>query len=200
MKIDDSNFLEHTPNTKDTTFGKIIEDLQNLVSNFLKHSSRTSSNLLSNDNIYVVRDIKDEQLSLINIQNGQEFDIYVVDSKDKIDNLCSKEILDNTYIMSKEDLYGLNLGSNVTIKSGKCIPYNGEIKIENSEAAAKLEDMYFCLEQEKDAIYSVSEISDGKIYLTNTKEGGYFSIPQEAYPDFEIGDLIRNSNGKYTLI
>ena len=60
--------------------------------------------------------------------------------------------------------------------------------------------MYFCLEQEKNAVYSVSDVSDEKIYLSNTKEGGYFSIPKEAYPDFKVGDLVKNVNGKYTLI
>ena len=202
MKLDDLNSLEHTPNTKDKDglFTKVLEELQNLVGDFLKHSSSTSCNRLLESSIYVVRDINNEKLSLVDIQSGQDFNIYVVNSKDKIENLHSKGILNNIYTMSKEDLYSLNLGSNITIKDGKCIPYRSEIKIENSEAAAKLEDMYFCLEQEKNAIYSVSEISDEKIYLTDTKEGGHFSIPKEGYPDFKVGDLIKNINGKYTLI
>ena len=139
-------------------------------------------------------------MSLINIDDGNEFDIYITDSKDKLEELHTRGIFDNIYKMSKEDLYSLNLGSNLTFKNGQFMPYRGNIEIKNSKAAAILEDMYFCLEQEKEAIFSVSDISDGKIYLTNTKEGGYFSIPQSGYPDFKIGDLVKNINEKYTLI
>ena len=60
--------------------------------------------------------------------------------------------------------------------------------------------MYFCLKQEENAIYSVVKIEKNKIYLTNIKEHGLFSICKEKYPNLKVGDFIKNSNGKYILI
>lgn len=195
MKLDDLNSLEHNKK-QDDFLSSFMQELQNIVSNFIKN---TSSHALENT-IYVVRDINDEKLSLVNVDDGQEIDIYAACSKDKIESLHSKGISNNIYEISKEDFYSLNLGSNITIKDRKCIPYSGEIKIKSPVAAAKLEDMYFCLEQEKDAQYLVSEISDEKIYLSDIKEGGYFSIPKEPYPDFKVGNIVKKIDGKYTLI
>ena len=158
---------------------------KNFITNFIKELGNALEKLiepqksLSEDTIFVVRDINDKCLTVVNIENGNEFEIS--------DNI-SKEVIDN-----------LSLGSALTFKDGKYIPYNKEFKIKNSEAMAKLDDMYFCLEDEKNAVYSVKEISQDKIYLTNVKEGGFFSIPKSKYPDFKLGDLVKNENGKYVL-
>ena len=199
MKLDNFNWLGHDNNNQreNTTLANFIKDVQNVVSNFIKN---TCNNNISQDSIYVVRDINDEKISLVNIENGKNFDIYAVTSSKQIEDLHSKGIVDNIFEISTEDFYSLNLGSNIIIQHGKCKLYPGEINIENPEAKAKLEDMYFCLEQEKDSIYSISEISSEKIYLTDTKEGGYFSIPRDAYPNFKVGDFVKNIDGKYTLI
>ncbi len=202
MKLDNFNSLEHNKNNEPASniLTSFMKELQNIISNCIKNPSLLSSNSIVADSIYVIRDINDENLSLINIDDGKEVNIYLATSKQKMEELHSQGIFDNVYEISKEDFYSLNLGSNITIKNGKCVPYIGEVKIKNPEAAAKLEDMYFCLDQEKHAVYSVSEISDEKIYLTDTKEGGYFSIPKEAYPDFKVGDLLKNVDGRYVLI
>ena len=203
MNIDDFNSSLNKSELKKNNSGNFLsdftEELQNVFDNFLKNLSSINLNKLENS-IYVVRDINDTKLSVVNIENGKESDIYIAYSEEQKQELQNDHVASNIYKMSKEDFYSLNLGSNIEIKNSSCTPYHGEVKIENPEAAAKLEDMYFCLEQEKYAIYSVSDISDDKIYLTDTKEGGYFSIPKEAYPDFKVGDLIKNNNGKYTLI
>lgn len=196
MNLNDFNSLNNEP--KDNFLGNLIDSLQNTLKNFIKNTH--SPNLGLKEYICVITDINNEKLSLVNIENGQDFDIYVTHSKDKTEELYSHGINDNIFEISKEDLYNLNLGSNIILKGGQCTLYHDEVEIKNSEAAAKLEDMYFCLEQEKNAEYLVSNISDGKIYLTDTKEGGYFSILKEAYPDFEVGDLVKNVNGKYVLI
>lgn len=190
------NKLEQEPKNEKNFFSEFLKDFQNLITSFLKNSQ--SNNLLQ-DSIYVIRDINDNKLSVVNIENGEESDLYIVTSKSELEELNSKGIFDNIYEMPKEDFYSLNLGSNLEIKGQYCTRYYGEIKIENAEAASKLENLYFCLEDEKDAIYSVSSLSDDKIYLTNVKEGGYFSIPKEAYPNFKIGDLLKQVDGKYIL-
>ena len=203
MNLDDFNSSlnksEHQKNNDNSFLSSFTEELQSLFNNLVKNLSSVNFNKLD-DSIYVVRDINDTKLSIVNTENGKESDIYIAYSEEVKQQLQKDNITNNIYDMSKEDFYSINLGSNIEIKNSNCKPYYGEVKIENAEAAAKLENMYFCLEQEKDAIYSVCDISDNKIYLTNTNEGGYFSIPKEAYPDFKVGDLIKNNNGKYTLI
>lgn len=198
MNLNDFNSLNNNNEPKNNFLGNLIDSLQNTLKNFIKNPPSSSIDL--EESICVITDINDEKLSLVNIENGQDLDIYVSYSKDKIENLRNQYIADNIFEISKEDLYSLNLGSNIILKNGKCLLYQDDIEITNQEAVAKLEDLYFCLEQEKNAEYLVSNISDGKIYLTNTKEGGYFSILKEAYPDFQIGDIVKIVNGKYILI
>ncbi len=187
MNLDDFDFKLERDKTQNNFFSDLLDNLQNIITNFV---IRTNSH--QDDAIYVVRDINDDNLSLVNSLNGQE--LYISITTD------SSNISDNLYEMSKQDLYSLNLGSNVILKNGKCIPYYNDIKITNTTALSKLDDMYFSLEQEKDAIYSVVNISAEKIYLTDTDQGGHFSIPKEAYPNFEIGDLVKNIDGQYRLI
>ena len=196
MHLNHFNNLDKNDKTKDNFFTNLIENFQETISNFINNNSKE---LLENS-IYVVRDIIDEKLSLVNIENGQDLDIYAVCSPEQISKLNEQGIYDNIYEMSKDDLYSLNLGSNIQFNNGKFKPYYDKIEIKNPEASAQLEDMYFCLEQEKDATFSVSKISDEKVFLTNTTEGGLFSIPKEKYPDFKVGDLVKNIDGKYVLI
>ena len=173
--------------TKDNFFTNFINDLQKIISIFVNNSSKYISNTFLEGSIHVVRDINDNKISLVNSDNGQEVDIYIANSQDAINQLNKNGIFNNIYEMSDKDLYNLDLGSNVTFNVNKCVPYHGE-------------DLYFCLEQEKNAIFSVSEISGDKIYLSNTEEGGYFSIPKANHQDFKVGDLVKNVNGKYVLI
>ena len=86
MKLDNSNSLED--NKKENHFLiKFMEEVQNVFDNFMKSAS---SRHLENS-IYIIRDINDEKLSLVNIDNGQEIDIYVAHSKEKIENPYEKQ-------------------------------------------------------------------------------------------------------------
>jgi len=106
MDLDDLNSkLEHNKNieAKDNFLSNFINELQNVMKSFIKGASSIN---VSDNSIYVVRDINDEKLSLINIKNGEEIDISVIDLNG--DSLNSKDISDNVYQMSKQDLYSLN--------------------------------------------------------------------------------------------
>lgn len=192
MKLDDFNSLNNNSQDKENFLMQFMKELQSNINDFFKNTPHTQSNIVSNDSLYIVRDINDNKLSLVNVDDGEEIDIYIVDS--------NNNLLENTYEMTEQDFYNLSLGSNVSIQNGKCTIYTGDVQIKSPELAAKLEDMYFCLDQEKNAIFSVSDIRNKKIYLTHIEEGGYFSIPQQAYPDFKIGDLVKKINNKYVLI
>ena len=163
--------IKHDSNSKNNFITDFLSVLQNSVENI---KSRIDGS------VFVVNDINDDKLSVVNIENGEEFDILKLE-------------------MSEDDFYSLNLGSGITVENGKYVPFTGELKIENRSVAAKLEDLFLCLEEEKNAVYSVTEICDDKIFLTDTTEGGHFSIPKQKYPDFQVGDLIKNENGKYVL-
>lgn len=154
---------------------KFIKELGQELQKFI---NKNDNKELVEGTKYVVRDMNDEKASLVNIENGDEIDI-------------------NAKLISKEDI---DLGSAIIVKDGKYEPYDGEIQIKNKEAYAKLEEMYFNIEQEKGAVYSVSNITEEKIFLTDTKEGGYFSIPRNKYPNFKEGDLVKKEKGKYILV
>ena len=168
-------------------FEKNLKQENNSKNNFISNFLSALQNSLENNNskieghIFVVNDVNDDKLSVIDIDNGKEFDIFKSE-------------------MSENDFYSLNLGSRITVENGKYLPFTGEFEIKNKSVAAQLEDLFFCLDEERNATYSVTEISDDKIFLTNTQEGGHFSIPKQIYPDFKVGDLVKNENGKYVLI
>lgn len=190
MDIGHFNFLNNNNNKNDNFITEFLESLENAMQKSSNSNSTQILNSLSEDSIYVITDINDKKLSLTDIDSGIETDIYV-DFTDQNNN---------SYSISKEDFRTLDLGKFVTVKNNSVIPFNNDVKIENKSVAAQLEDIYFCLEQEKDAIFSVTGISDDKIFLTDTKEGGYFSILKEIYPDFKTGDLLKKVDGKYILV
>jgi hypothetical protein len=190
MDIGNFNFLNNNKDKSDNLINKFLKSLQEAVQDFSNFNNSKPLNNISENSIYVITDINDKKLSLTDIGNGEEIEISVSFT---VSN-------QNTYNMQKEDFCHLDLGRFLTIKNNYINILNDSIEIENKSVAAKLKDMYFCIEQEKDAVFSVTEISEDKIFLTNTQEGGHFSILKEIYPDFKIGDLLKKVDGKYILI
>ena len=74
MNLNDFNALNNNE-PKDNFLGNLIDSLQNTLKNFIKNSH--SPNLDLKESICVITDINDEKLSLVDIENGQDFDIYV---------------------------------------------------------------------------------------------------------------------------
>lgn len=152
-----------------------------LVSGFIKelqnHLEKNNLNI-GNGSKFVVSDINDDIVSLIDISNGNEI---------------------KTSNFTKDDLNNIDLGSNIIFENNKFVITDEKFEITNLDAKAKLDDLYFNLEDEEGSLFSVKKIDDDKIYLTNTQEGGYFSISKEKYPEFKVGDILRKENGKYNL-
>lgn len=153
----------------------------NLVSSFIKelqnHLENSELNI-ENGSKFVVTDINGENVSLIDISSGNEL---------------------KTSNFEKEDLLNLDLGSNVIFENNKFILTDEKFEITNLDAKAKLDDLYFNLDEEEGSLFSIKKIDDDKIYLTNLEEGGYFSIPKEKYPNFKVGNTLKKENGKYNL-
>lgn len=186
MNLGNFNLNQDKPNNFISNFmNSLLNSLQNK-----DHNINNSFNL-ENNCIYVVRDYQDNKLSLVNISDGEEYNVSVCFDKD--------ELSSNFYEISKSDFYNLDLGSNLIFKDGRLSIYNGEFKL-SSKAASKLEDLYFCIEQDKNSTFIVDKITDEKIILTYSDGSGYFSIYKAVYPDLKIGDNLKKENGKYVKI
>lgn len=173
---------------------KFIDELQKFIE---EKNPLRKEKVLSNQ-IGVVKDRTDERVTIVDIENGNEFDIFIAKSEDDIKRLNNNNIFKNIYGVSEETFYNIDLGSNISLNKGKCQIYNQEVTIENSKAIQKLEELYFNLKEEEGHVYTVDRITDEKIYLKGN-EGGYFSIYQKAYPNFEVGNTVKKENGKYVL-
>ena len=168
MKL--SEFLKNNLNTTNDLVSDFIRELQNHLEN--------SELNIEDGSKFVVTDINDNMVSLVDISNGNEF---------------------KTSSFTKDVLNNLDLGSNIIFKNNKFVLTDEKFEITNIEAKAKLDDLYFNLEDEEGSLFSVKKIDNDKIYLTNIQEGGYFSIPKEKYPNFKVGDTLKKENGKYNL-
>lgn len=149
----------------------VKEFIQNL-SDYIKHYNK---NLINNSK-FIVTDINNDNVTLINI-----------DTNNKI----------VTQDFSKKDLVNLNLGSSVIYKDNEFKISTEQFEIKNPDVKADLEDLFFNINDEKDDTFLVKKIDADKLYLTNTREGGYFSISKEKYKDFNVGDLLTLENGIY---
>ena len=145
----------------------------NLVSDFIKDLQNHLENAelnIENGSKFVVTDINDDTVSLVNIENGDEL---------------------KTSNFRKDDLINLDLGSNVIFKDNRFSLTNEEFEITNLNAKSKLDDLFFNIDEEEGSLFSVKKIDNDKIYLTNIQEGGYFSISKDKYPDFNVGDTVK---------
>ena len=141
--------------------------------------------------------MKDEKITLLNIENGKEFDIYISTSENILNSLHEQDIYSNIYEMNKNDFYNLDLGSKLIMKNGNYEIYNGEIDIKDDEAWYKLNELYGNLRDDENKIFVVKDVTDRKVYLTYGDGGGFISRYKEAYPDFKVGDLVKRVNGKF---
>ena len=171
MKL--SDFLERNL-TNSTKANELVSDFIKELQNHLENSELN----IEDGSKFVVTDINDNMVSLVDISNGNEI---------------------KTSGFRKAVLTNLDLGSNVIFENNRFVLTDERFEITNLKAKAKLDDLYFNLEEEEGSLFSVKKIDRDKIYLTNLEEGGYFSISKEKYPDFKVGDILKKENGKYNL-
>ena len=123
----------------------------NLVSDFIKDLQNHLENAelnIENGSKFVVTDINDDMVSLVNIENGDEL---------------------KTSNFRKDDLINLDLGSNVIFKDNKFSLTNEEFEITNLNAKSKLDDLFFNIDEEEGSLFSVKKI-DVNNYIS-WKEG-----------------------------
>ena len=195
LEKDPSNELNRE-NAKANSFGQFVSSFLQELSHSLFNNKQINSSL-QEDTIYVVNGIQDEELSIVNIKNGEEFDITIVLQDMEKEPIFNQKNHSLVCAMKKEDFYPLELGNKLVFQEGILLPYEGEIHITNNDAWDKLEDLFFNLEQEEGRSYQVTNIVDNKIYMEDNENQGHYEVYQELYPDWKIGDTILRKNGKY---
>lgn len=156
-----------------------------------------NSQVLEEGKIYAIQGISNEKLQVVDIKDGYNFDVYISINEKTLKELNDKGITNKIYEMSKENFYTLEQGDNITIENGKCIPYEGKIKITSDKAREILDELYFNLKNEEGRNYIVTNIIDEKIYMHDTEYNGEYQVYKEVYPDWQIGDIITRQNSKY---
>lgn len=193
-----NNKRENGNNMNNSNISKLNKKMQQY------HNEREeimNTTKLEESKTYVVSEIRDNTIKVVDIENGNEIKIYVSTDKESLKKLNKEGICDRIYTMDKSAFLNLNLTDNIIMKDNKLYSNSEKIEIKNNLAWRLLSDLYMGEIETEGKQYEVLEIKDNKVYLTNADgTGGYFSIYQELYPDFKVGDIIQKSNKKYSKV
>ena len=129
MKL--SDFLERNL-TNSTKANELVSGFIQELQNHLENSELN----IEDGSKFVVTDINDNMVSLVDISNGNEI---------------------KTSGFNKDVLTNLDLGSNVIFENNKFVLTDEKFEITNLEAKAKLDDLYFNLEEEEGSLFSVKK-------------------------------------------
>ena len=198
-----SNYLKNNESNKDSNMdnnknNKLDEKIQ-------EHYDRCerirTTTLLKENKTYVISDIYDNRLQVVDIENGDEIEIYVLTGDENLDKFNDMKLCNRVYTMNRLEFLNLNLTDNVVLKNGMLNANTDEVKIKNDFAWKLLSDLYESRITDNGKMYEIKDIKENKLYLTNADgSGGYFSIYQELYPDFKVGDIVQRNNRKYDKV
>ena len=191
-----SNYLQN--NMNNSNISKLNEEMQQYYN---KKEEIMNTTKLEEEKTYVVSGIRDNEIKVVDIDNGNEIKIYVSTDKETLKRLNKEGIYDRIYTMDKSDFLNLDLTDNIIMKENKLYSNSEKIEIKNSLAWQLLSDLYMEEKETEGKQYEVLQIKDNKVYLTNADgTGGYFSIYQELYPNFKVGDIVQKNNKKYSKV
>lgn len=176
-----------------------MEKFINQLEEFINNNNPIRNNIEKDEGICVVKDRNNEKLTVVNISNGNEFDIFISKTPRNFEKINNNKIPEKVYETSEKSFYNIDLGTNVILKGKICEIYEKNINIKNKTAINKLEELYFNLNEEEGNKYIVYKMEDDKIYLKG-EEGGYFSIYKQAYPEFKENDRVIRKNKRYIKI
>lgn len=221
MNLDDFNVKNLVNSLSNNSFSNIISDFIKELSGHLQNNNNErianlnkemqeyynerekimNTTKLEEEKTYVVSGIKDNSITVVDIENGDEIRVYISTNDEELRELNGDGIYDRIYMMNESEFLNLNLTDNIILKDNQLYSNSEKIKITNNLALRLLEDLYMQERQTEGQQYRVTEIKDNKIYLTNSDgTGGYFPIHKELYPEFEVGDIVQKNNKKYSKV
>lgn len=227
MNLDDFNIKDLEKNlNSNNSFSNLVNNFINELSSYLQNSQNKKENnesismlnkemqeyydererIMNTTNLeenktYVVSDIRDNTINVVDIENGNEIKVYISTDNETLEKLNTKGIYDKIYEMEKSDFLNLNLTDNIIMKDDKLYSNSEKIEIKNNLAWRLLADLYMGEKETEGQRYEVAEVKENKVYLTNVDgTGGYFSIYKELYPDFKVGDIVQKNNRKYSKV
>lgn len=195
-----SNYLQS--NKGNNINGKNLNKSDRNVQNYHNEREKNMNDIkLKEDKTYVVSDISDNSINVVDIENGDEIKIYISTDDDTMKKLNDDGIFDKIYKIDKTEFLKLNLTDNIVMKQNKLYSNSNKIEIKNNLAWRILSDLYMGERETEGKQYIVTDIKGKKVYLTNADgTGSYFSIHKELYPDFEIGDIVIKNNREYSKV
>lgn len=198
-----SKYLQNNKNEKeDNINGKNINEINTEVQDYHNEREENMNVIkLKEDKTYVVSDISDNSINVVDIENGDEIKVYVSTDDENMKKLNNDGIFNKIYKMDKTEFLNLNLTDNIVMKENKLYSNSNKIEIKNNLAWRILSDLYMGEKETEGKQYKVTELKEDKVYLTNADgTGGYFSIHKELYPDFEVGDIVIKNNREYSKV
>ena len=98
--------------------------------------------------------------------------------------------------LEKNSSNKLELGDNFIYQNGEFNQYTEEMDIGN-RAWGMLEPLYFNLKEEDGRHYEVTDVTEDKIQLCDTKIKAKYTEDRADYPDLQVGDKLVRKNGEY---
>ncbi len=156
---------------------------------------------LEENKTYVISGIYDNRLQVVDIDNGNEIEIFASTGDKELDKFNGSEIQNRTYEIDRKEFLNLRLTDNVVLNDGKLNTNTDKVEIKSDLAWRLLVDLYDGIKITNGQKYEIVDIKDNELYLTNADgSGGYFPIYKELYPDFQIGDIVQRNDRIYNKV
>lgn len=195
-----SNYLKN-PKDKEQNNQSVDSVYKEMKEYYDEREKILNTTNLEKEKTYVVSGIRDNTINVVDIENGNEIQVYVATDNETLKKLNDNGIYNRIYTMDESEFLNLNLTDNIIMEDNKLYSNSEKIEIKNNLAWRLLSDLYMGERETEGQRYEVAEIKENKVYLTNADgSGGYFSIHKELYPDFEVGDIVQKNNRKYSKV
>lgn len=195
-----SEYLQN--NKKTDTDTDRIDKFNNEIQQYYDEREKIKTTTpLEENKTYVISGIYDNRLQVVDIDNGNEIEIFASTGDKELDKFNSDEIQSRTYAIDRKEFLNLRLTDNIVLNEGKLNTNTDKVEIKSDLAWRLLVDLYDGIKTTNGQKYKIVDIKDNELYLTNADgSGGYFPIYKELYPDFQIGDIVQRNDRIYNKI
>ena len=202
-----SNFIEELSeylqnNKKTDNSDNKIDKFNNEMQHYYNERERIKTTTpLEENKTYVISGIYDNRLQVVDIDNGNEIEIFASTGDKGLDKFNGSEIQNRTYEIDRKEFLNLRLTDNVVLNGAKLNTNTDKVEIKSDLAWRLLADLYDGIKISNGQKYEIVDIKENELYLTNADgSGGYFPIYKELYPDFQIGDIVQRNDRIYNKV